>query len=171
MERIRFDVMENGVDAASPAPAEGWARSRKVRNILRKDGQYCLVYNETEDYYTFPGGSIEPGESPEEAAVRETAEEVGCTVRDLVQVGEARELRERTGVLQVTYYFTSQMEEPGAPALTPEEAALHTTPVWVDEARCGGLLDRQGGEGERRYSRKFSGARDREMFRRYRTQK
>ncbi len=66
MERIRFDVMENGVDAASPAPAEGWARSRKVRNILRKDGQYCLVYNDREDYYTIPGGRIEPGESPEE---------------------------------------------------------------------------------------------------------
>lgn len=170
MELIRFDVTENGIDAGSPTPAECWQRSCKVRNILRKGSQYGLVYNGKEDYYTFPGGSVEPGETPIQAVIRETAEEVGCTVQDLVLAGLVREFRAQTGVLQTTCYFTSQLKEPGAPALTPEEARLHTTFVWVDEARCGELLDRQGGEEEQRYFRKFSGVRDREMFRRYRMQ-
>jgi len=35
-----------------------------------------------------PGGKVEPGESPKEAAVRETKEEVGVEVTDLTKVGE-----------------------------------------------------------------------------------
>lgn len=167
MELICFDVTENGIAASSPAPVEGWRRSCKVRNILRKGSQYGLVYNGEENYYTFPGGSAEPGETPIQAVIRETAEEVGCTVQNLVLTGQVREFRAQTGVLQTTFYFTSQLKEPGAPALTPEEARLHTTFVWVDEARCGELLNRQAGEEEQRYFRKFSGMRDREMFRRY----
>lgn len=34
-----------------------------------------------EDYYVVPGGGIEPGETPEEAAVREAKEETGLDVR------------------------------------------------------------------------------------------
>jgi len=33
-----------------------------------------------QEYYTFPGGKIEPGETPEEAAIRETHEETGLTI-------------------------------------------------------------------------------------------
>lgn len=35
------------------------------------------------DYFTFPGGHVEPGESPEQAAVRETEEELGVQVEIL----------------------------------------------------------------------------------------
>ncbi|MCU1438552.1 MAG: hypothetical protein JWP66_1639, partial [Naasia sp.] len=35
-----------------------------------------------------PGGKLEPGETAEEAAVREVAEEVGITVRSLVRIAE-----------------------------------------------------------------------------------
>lgn len=38
--------------------------------------------------WAFPGGKIEPGESPEDAAVRETAEEAGVTVTARRVLGE-----------------------------------------------------------------------------------
>lgn len=43
-----------------------------------------------EDYYVVPGGGIEPGETPHEAAMREAKEETGLTV----------ELDEKLGVFE-----------------------------------------------------------------------
>jgi 8-oxo-dGTP diphosphatase len=46
--------------------------------------------------WTFPGGKIEPGESPEEAAVREALEETGLRVRAAGVIGSR--IHPRTGV-------------------------------------------------------------------------
>ena len=61
-----------------------------VAAVVEKDGQYLLVeeYAMGRRVFTQPGGHIESGETPEQAIVRETLEETGCTVecQDLVGV-------------------------------------------------------------------------------------
>ena len=54
---------------------------RAVVFIVR-DGSLLLFrrHKHGEDYYAVPGGTVEPGETPEEAAVREVAEETGLAV-------------------------------------------------------------------------------------------
>ncbi|WP_409250850.1 NUDIX hydrolase [Bacillus sp. SCS-153A] len=58
---------------------------------MRNRGAVVIIQNERavliqrlkneEEYYVFPGGGFEPGETPEEAAKREAYEELGVTVK------------------------------------------------------------------------------------------
>jgi len=43
-------------------------------------GQALIVKANYKPYWTFPGGIIDPGETPKQGAIRETFEEVGITV-------------------------------------------------------------------------------------------
>lgn len=51
-----------------------------VRAIIIKDGKVGMVHSLKYDYYKFPGGGIEQGESNEQALIRETREEAGLVV-------------------------------------------------------------------------------------------
>lgn len=59
--------------------------------IIVRDGRVLMVrrrVKEGELMWQFPAGGIEEGESPEEAAVRETAEETGLEVKALRLLGQ-----------------------------------------------------------------------------------
>jgi mutator protein MutT len=62
--------------------------SYRAAIILLQDNQIALIerHRAGQHYFTFPGGHVEPGETPEQAAVRETREELGVdvTIRRLV---------------------------------------------------------------------------------------
>ena len=51
-----------------------------VRGIIMKNGKIALVHTGKFDYYRFPGGGIETGETKEEALIREVKEESGLVV-------------------------------------------------------------------------------------------
>lgn len=63
-----------------------WSKSleRRVSSaamILENSaGQVLIVKANYKSYWTFPGGIVDHGETPKEAAIRETVEEVGITV-------------------------------------------------------------------------------------------
>ncbi|MFK0194244.1 NUDIX hydrolase [Kitasatospora sp. NPDC090308] len=59
--------------------------------IIVQDGRVLMVQRrvkEGELSWQFPAGEVEAGETPEAAAVRETAEEVGLTVKATRLLGE-----------------------------------------------------------------------------------
>ena len=90
-----------------------------------------------------PGGKLEPGESPREAAVREVAEEIGVTVepRDLVAIGEiAYPFVDDPRWSQFSHAFRCDRfvgEPRDSDELAPEWFALDALPVgrmWADAA-------------------------------------
>ena len=63
-----------------------------VRCFLVKDSKVVVIKyksgNIKEGYYDIPGGKIEKGETPEEAAIREMKEETGIKVKKLKSKGK-----------------------------------------------------------------------------------
>jgi 8-oxo-dGTP pyrophosphatase MutT (NUDIX family) len=56
--------------------------SYRAAIVLIENGQVALIERHRQGlhYFTFPGGHMDPGEAPEQAAVRETEEELGLQV-------------------------------------------------------------------------------------------
>ncbi len=66
--------------------------------------QYLLVQSSTDpSHWVFPKGHIEPGESPETAALREVREEAGVEAEILSVLGESKFTREAENV-HVLYF-------------------------------------------------------------------
>ena len=79
-------------------------------------------------------GRVEPGERPEEAAVREVREETGLAVERLYNVTTQAFYLHGFGSVQLAVVFAAFVRAPAPPALGPE----HGRAEWmsVDEARA-----------------------------------
>lgn len=79
-------------------------------------------------FWEFPGGKIEPGESPEAALVREIEEELGCQVEDL-RAGPPVPYRYEWGEI-VLHPFLCRLRPGSPPALAHEHAEI----TWLTPA-------------------------------------
>jgi 8-oxo-dGTP diphosphatase len=77
---VRFHARPERPDDAAPAP-------RFALMIARGTAGVVLVLSRHRQVWELPGGLIDPGESPREAAVRELLEESGCLARDTAWLG------------------------------------------------------------------------------------
>ena len=93
-----------------------------ARSIIINDKKLLLIYSKKYDYYKFPGGGIEAGETPIEAVIRETREEAGLivipeTVKEygIVQRIQRSDKYESTRFVQDNYYYLCQVESKPVP--------------------------------------------------------
>ena len=120
---------------------EPGAKPRPVARVLLFDeaGRILLLYEaESGGYWYTPGGGIEPGETAEEAALRELREELGLAVDLGPMVLRTRTRLEVRGrqLDQDEVHFIGRVRRAAAPGLVsvdgdPECAAVSASRWWT----------------------------------------
>ncbi len=99
---------------------ENWERSERpsVRAIIKRGEKLAMVHEMKHDYYMFPGGGIEDGESYEQALIREVQEETGLNIipETIVEYGSVLRIQksvifEKTIFLQENFYYCCEAED------------------------------------------------------------
>lgn len=84
-----------------------------VRCFLVKDSKVVVIKyksgNIKEGYYDIPGGKIDKGETPEEAAIREMKEETGIKVKKLKSKGKMI-IEYPKRIFNLTIFFSDECE-------------------------------------------------------------
>jgi 8-oxo-dGTP diphosphatase len=99
--------------------------------IVVQDGAVLMVRRRVAEgqlSWQFPAGEIEPGESPDQAAVRETLEEVGMNVTALKLLGER--VHPKTGR---SMSYVACAVESGSPYVADDEELAEL--AWVQHAQ------------------------------------
>jgi 8-oxo-dGTP pyrophosphatase MutT (NUDIX family) len=107
--------------------------------VMNADGRILLLRRADEDIWGLPKGTVEPGETLEEAALREVREETGLEVRLVRPLSEVHYSfywpPDATNVAKTVTYF---LAEPVAGEVQPEEGFDEGR--WVTRAEAMRLL-------------------------------
>ena len=101
-----------------------------ARSIVIRRGKIAMIHSRKYDYYKFPGGGMENGETPIEAMIRETREEAGLivipeTVREFGYVHRIQRSDQDSTECFIQdnyYYLCDAMDHPTAQNLDDYEA-------------------------------------------------
>ena len=111
--RLLFEIDTKDYDLNGVAFIRHSARCINIKN-----GLVAMVHSIKYDYYKFPGGGIEEGESEENAMIRETKEESGLVVipESVKEYGYVHRIQksdydDADYFVQDNYYFLCDVEE------------------------------------------------------------
>lgn len=117
-------------------------KEHSAGGVILEDGSILLIQMQNltgEKVWTFPKGHLEPGETPEQAAVREVAEETGWDCEITSDLCKAEYSFMRGGMLvdkDVRWFLMKRVGGDGVPK-TPEEVL---DMKWLPLAEAGSEL-------------------------------
>ena len=131
------DIFEN----PTPAPKEYSTRPTAKGIIIDNEGNIAVLSNG--EHSLFPGGGVDPGETFEQAMVRECMEEIGCNVEVISSLGAALQYRAQTAkIYEVQFFVANVIGEKGFPTTT-QAGELTCTLSWLSEDAVLKLLEEQ----------------------------
>ena len=90
-----------------------------ARGIVENDNDEIAVFCKRKmNEYKLPGGGMDEGEKPIETFRREVAEETGCQIKNIHQMGCTMEEKHKTNFKQLSYVFDCKLKTLGTPHVT-----------------------------------------------------
>ena len=119
---------------------ESWPKYERpsVRGVIISDGKVAMVHSLKYDYYKFPGGGIDQGESHLSGLIREVKEESGLiviphSVKELGNVIRAEAGKGEEIFYQENFYYLCHVEDTTElQDLDDYEADEHFTLEWIE---------------------------------------
>jgi len=108
---------------------------RAAGGLVVRDGTVAVVHRPKYDDWSLPKGKLDPGESWEEAAVREVEEETGVRARIVAEL-EPAHYRDRKGRPKTVRWYRMEVEHAGAFEPDAEVDELR----WLAPADARGLV-------------------------------
>lgn len=109
---------------------------RAARAIVFNGDKIALIHVKEHNYYMLPGGGLEDDENPQDGLIREVAEELGCVVEIIDEVGSVEVYFDRWSKKQTDYcYITKRLNETEK-ALTDFELEEGHNVIWADSLQA-----------------------------------
>ncbi len=119
--------------------------NERYRAIIIKDGRLLVMKRERNGrrFCVLPGGSIEPGETPQECCTRELAEEFGITIKPLRLIYEIKQGLTKQGFF-VADWISGEIHKTDAEEYTTNDVSKYGTyepsTISLDELDSANLL-------------------------------
>ena len=102
--------------------------------VFDDEKKVALLHAVTQEYYGLPGGGVDKDETLEQGAIRESKEEIGCTVEIVSNLGRIFEYKKNDNLInESTGYVCRVVGEKGTPIFIGDEneAEKGSVVVWV----------------------------------------
>ena len=106
----------------------------QVQAVLFVTKDQIVIYKDIDGYYGLPGGSIEPGESLEQALRREVKEESACEIMDFGPLGFMKNTKKPGNSVSYQVRYWAQVKLLDEPVHDPCGTAISREVVSLEEA-------------------------------------
>lgn len=101
--------------------------------IIDDHNLIALISVRNDEYFKIPGGGIETGETPLQAATREALEESGCEIKIIQKIGENKIIDEPKNITYHSIcYLAKKNKTIGFPSFDDWEKFNQMRIIWVD---------------------------------------
>lgn len=131
--KILKTIKDSDIGSNAPVPEKYLERKASRAIVFDADNKVALLHATKKNYHKLPGGEVEEGEDLETALRREVSEEIGCTIKNIRELGQIEEFRNGEPLHQMSYCFFADLAgEKGTPNLTESETEDGFVTEWVD---------------------------------------
>jgi len=115
-----------------PVPSKYTERRASRAILFDNDKNIALLFVSKFNNHKLPGGGIEGEETILQGLNRELLEETGCRAKNVKEMGEVEEFRNKYAIHQISYCFLADLDgEKGTPHFEADEIEDGFKVVWV----------------------------------------